>query len=281
MGAETGLVSRGPHAGSKGIEFTLKGQKDCLRVLLETGVDPDYRNREKYTALHIAARVPNRTDCAELLISSAADVDAKGPRGETPLLRSVNHGNIAMVGLLLGHRASPHITDNSGLTPLCYVRPDGDLPTIKLLCANGADVNFLNGQDTTPLISAATSGNLDLVKFLIDNGAKVDKNNRDGHTALFRAAKRGHVKVFRALLDRGADIHFKNWKGHDILYACTTGGRGNKEIEKLCLDARKKELKSRELDEVVEIDRAIGKFNHPPSLFPVSLSGEDGQTSYW
>ncbi|MBI1276370.1 hypothetical protein GC177_10450 [bacterium] len=96
------------------------GTADDVRAILERGMDPNIASPEGLTALHLAA---SRNDdeaipIAELLVAKGANLEARDPKGNTPLHLAINSGRAKMVWWLLSKGADFYATDTSGLTPL-------------------------------------------------------------------------------------------------------------------------------------------------------------------
>lgn len=82
-----------------------------MRYLLESGADPNTRDRDGVTPLLIA--VDQRfTDGARLLLAGRADINLQNRSGETPLIKAVQLRDQAMVRLLVERGANPDIADN-------------------------------------------------------------------------------------------------------------------------------------------------------------------------
>ena len=177
----------------------------------------DPSDNEGLSALHQAAR---RGDAEEVrrLLSSGADVAARGPRGETPLL-------MAMAGnaedAIVRSTAPPDQADNWSIAKArarerqTRGRPDPQrgpmqfAEVTRLLLAHGADPSAATKDGLTPLYLAAQAGNARLVSLLIDAKADVNALHRPrgllAHTPIVVAAGSGDVDVVRMLLDAGAD----------------------------------------------------------------------------
>lgn len=96
---------------------------------------------DKYgaTALHYAVD-RNNLAIVRILLKAGADIDARDPNGNTPLLRNIirydnkDHAGWVMVRLLLEEGATPNIRNNAGYTALTLKRKGrAKKPTIKLL----------------------------------------------------------------------------------------------------------------------------------------------------
>jgi glycerophosphodiester phosphodiesterase len=89
-----------------------------IELLVDAGVDVNYRDQQDETALHIAARF-GYTECAEILLK-APGVNreiAEKTFGWTPLFIACVDGHLPVVELLLAAGANPSKSDASGWTP--------------------------------------------------------------------------------------------------------------------------------------------------------------------
>ena len=117
------------------------------------------------------------------------------PAGQTPFVRAALAGDIAVMRLLLEHRADPNIPTLAGVTALMsaagigwvprqtYTEPkESLLEAVKLCVEHGADVNAANLKGFTALHGAAYRGLDDVVRFLVQKGAKLDAKDSEGRT---------------------------------------------------------------------------------------------------
>jgi ankyrin repeat protein len=109
------------------------GQKDIAELLLAHGAKDENGGMPLYLAV-----ANNHKDVVELLLTSNADVNAKGFLGQMPL-DAVGQKDIAE--LLLAHGAEVNAKDNQGKTPLFWAAFDGHKNVVEVLLANKADVN--------------------------------------------------------------------------------------------------------------------------------------------
>ncbi|MGZ8229285.1 MAG: ankyrin repeat domain-containing protein [Burkholderiales bacterium] len=143
----------------------------------------------------IAARAA-ALDVLKYLISIKADVNARTPVNETPLM------------------LASFFFDETLQGPRAFERHE---QAVRLLVAAGADLeNYPHNY--TALSYAAYQGNERVVRFLIEKGARVNADARNGgsyvNTPLMMAAIQGHESVVRLLLRAGADADVRIYGGH-------------------------------------------------------------------
>ncbi|RFA26225.1 hypothetical protein CAI21_17235 [Alkalilimnicola ehrlichii] len=113
----------------------IAGQVEVVNVLLNSGVDPDWRDSNGATAL-LAAAACERLDMVELLIEAGADVNAHNNDGLDPLIQAIVLGDIDIVLALLnaGFDLSQSRLVN-GLGPRDVAERVGNDEILKLLYA--------------------------------------------------------------------------------------------------------------------------------------------------
>jgi ankyrin repeat protein len=117
------------------------------------------------------------------------------PAGQTPFVRAALAGDVAVLRLLLEHRADPNIPTLAGATALMSAAGIGWVPrqtftepkesileAVRLCVEHGADVNAANAKGFTALHGAAYRGLDDVVQFLVQKGAKLDAKDSEGRT---------------------------------------------------------------------------------------------------
>jgi ankyrin repeat protein len=158
------------------------GKLSDAEAALAAGADPNARDDQLYTPLHLAARGGN-TDLARLLIDKGADPNAKDDDHRTPL----------------------HLAVLSGHTDLA-----------RLLIEKGVDVNAKNRWQQTPLHGAASSGHTDAGRLLIDKGADPTARDDEQRTPRQYAVSAGYADLARLLTEKGADVQKPDSAGADF-----------------------------------------------------------------
>jgi ankyrin repeat protein len=224
----------------------LHGDTESVRLLLESGADPNMRNDAGATALMWATDNAEKT---RLLLERGAEVNAKSENGRTPLLIAARRfGSAPVVKLLLEHGADPSgkSADIFGdITPLTEAARVGDAEVMRMLIARGAKPKsagplalhfamrsncaqcadmLIPGLDQKDLSMASNFlappfGDGLATKALLDRGA--DANTRDpvGRTTLMLAAASDFlpVETVKTLINKGADIQARSSDGQTAL----------------------------------------------------------------
>jgi ankyrin repeat protein len=118
------------------------------------------------------------------LLARGANPDAPDDDGRPPLVSAVLGGSVALVGLLLEHKADVNAADPHGWTALHFAAQDFLPQMASLLLAKGADANAKDDEGNTPLWRAVffARGRDELVRLLRKHGARDDVANRAGET---------------------------------------------------------------------------------------------------
>jgi ankyrin repeat protein len=158
----------------------------------------------------IAARA-GALDVLQYLIKAGADLNARTPTGETPLMLAAFFGEEGET-TSPRHEAAVRLLVNAGAavenephyyTPLSYAAYQGRARTLRYLLERGAAVNanVYNGVTwvNTPLMMAAIMGHVDCALLLLDAGADPRVRVKDGLTARGLAIKYQHARLARIL----------------------------------------------------------------------------------
>jgi ankyrin repeat protein len=150
---------------------------------LARGFDPNARNPQGQTALHLALRDNSPQVVESLLKRTNLDVDALNAAGETPLMLAALRGQLEWVRRLLERGAKMHF---DGWSPIHYAATGPEPRVVALLLDRGAPIEALSPNRTTPLMMAAGYGAEANVDLLLARGADPKRrNDRDFDAAAF------------------------------------------------------------------------------------------------
>ena len=193
-----------------------------------------------YTALNLASRF-GHFDVVRLLLESGADPNLTGRDGYSPLEFAVGRGNVEIENILLSHGAFPlnshqlkraQKAKNRNLLAACSEQ-NCDLGDVERLLHAGADINTTSTEDSDTAVNlAAKSANQNLVSFLLENGANPDIRNAEHKAALEIALEQGHTKVTNLLI------------AHRSLQQSMSHLENNEEVNDVRQNLRKKNLTS-------------------------------------
>src|SRR5262245_55402423 len=190
-------------------DAAMRGDRDAVRNLLKQGADVNAAQGDGMTALHHAAEHGDAA-MVEMLVYAGANVGAMTRIGQyTPLHIACQAGNAPVVQALLkaGANASARTT-NTSVTPLHLAASAGHPDVVKMLLDAGADPNPLDAAwGQTPLIYAAAVNRAEAIKVLLAHGAdpRITTKTVDiqKQSALDRAATERQRKVLEASVVKG------------------------------------------------------------------------------
>lgn len=160
--------------------------------LLLAGVDPNVRDGQRNTALHVAIREESGKAFETLLESPATDVNAINQAGETPLMLAAIKGRLEWAQALVKRGA---LVNEPGWSALHYAAAGPNEHLVRWLLGQGAEVDARSPNGTTPLMMAAGYGGLSGAEVLIAAGADAALRNDLGMTAADFARRAGQDEM--------------------------------------------------------------------------------------
>ena len=151
--------------------FGCLGQLSVVESLVEKhGCDPNVRDVDECTPLHLAMLENHKAMAEKLIKSYKCDVNSQKLSQQhcTPPAWPVNFGYEKIVKMLLEHKVNRDIRNNEKDTPLHSAAFHGHCKVIKLLLTEKSCVKEPKGFDgCTPLHYGATTGQLAIVESLV------------------------------------------------------------------------------------------------------------------
>jgi len=154
-----------------------KGRVNVVKLLLDSGADPNITDEDGAPPLHYAA-LEGHNNVIHMLLDRGADPNIKNEYGSTPLHYAAH--NVGIVQLLLDHGADPNIKDADGETALHIAALRGHQDAMQVLLGKGADPNIKNLNTDTPLSLVLIDSEIDdanerrtVAQILLDGGANV------------------------------------------------------------------------------------------------------------
>lgn len=138
--------------------YQITAKKECLRLLLEYGADPNLKNDRGCTALEVSILwcLP---DLVKLLLIHGADPNLKDSRGITPLMKTA----------ILGIRDARPVEDK--------------LKIIMHLINSGAELDAISPEGKTALMYATGNSRIEIVELLVSSGASLSIRDSSGNRA--------------------------------------------------------------------------------------------------
>lgn len=195
------INNRDPN-GNTPLHFAILTEADpaVIRTMLRIGANPNLRNIDERTPLHLAAMHASSGDAIAALLNYNADIDARiqrnwdwttGVTGTTALhLAARRDGGTNAVGaLLLGGADINARAAGTGRTPLHFAATLIDAGTMDLLRRAGAEADYKDNDGNSALhIAASETRSSYIVYLLLLAGGSVDAPNNDETTPLMLAA---------------------------------------------------------------------------------------------
>ena len=192
---------------------TYHKKEEIVKMLIDAGVDVDFRGNSKYTALMVAS-MREEEEIVEMLIDAGADVNIKNENSDTALSLTSNEEIIDM--LIAGGAVET--------TPLIIAAQNDDLDLALESINDGVDLNFKNRFKLTALMLASLNGFYGIVELLTTFKAKLNLENIRGETALILASKNGHSNVVNLLIDSRSDINIQTKDNDTALILASQNG---------------------------------------------------------
>jgi CDK inhibitor PHO81 len=182
-----------------GIPITVVWPSLSTNVFAENPKTIDLIDHDNFTPL-IHSIIHNHLECAKTLLARSARIDPASETDHVPLNLACEHGSIAIVELLLKHKAQI-MADAEGLYPQHLVARSGQTPELLLLLKRySADLDQTDKlYGWTPLFHAASEGNVPCLRALLE--LRVDPNILDEKDlpAMYYAAWEGHLECMKLL----------------------------------------------------------------------------------
>ena len=189
-----------------------KGNSEDVVRLLRDGADINHSSGVYGTALAAAAKHGDLT-LVQLLLDEGANVNAKHGLYGTALHQAVVHRHEAVISRLLEYGAKIEFQTSRGpRSALHRAMSNGNVAIVRLLLAHKANINatsevLVNGEihsNITPCEVAAGMGHEVILKLLLQRGA--DINAGKGQAALRIAKRFGHERIVDLLHEYGARL---------------------------------------------------------------------------
>ena len=169
------------------------------------GSNPNTRNADGYTLLHIAAELGHLA-MADLLVKAGADLEARAEEHAlTPLLVAVANEQTQMAMNLVSLGSNINATDDAGASALHIAASNNNVALMLALIKKGARIDLQSADGWTPLHSAVGFSKLYAIIALVRFGADVNSRDSDGDTPLITAVSLGYVDCVQQLLAAGAN----------------------------------------------------------------------------
>ena len=186
-----------------------EGDLETVRAELAGGVDIDAVNRQRRTAIMLAA-TNKHYDVVEHLIAAGADIDRQDETCFNPFLYACVHGDLRLVQMMVAAGTDLELVTRFGGNGITPAAEKGHLEIVQeLLETTEINVNHTNWVGWTPLLEAIVLGDggerqQRIVKLLLDAGASPHMTDKYGVPPLQLARQKGFDEIAQLLVQAGA-----------------------------------------------------------------------------
>ena len=186
------FVSARPTCSSSGLHGAAE-RNDAAAVLaaLVAGGNPNARDADSYTPLHLSAGMGSGNALSALLADARTDAEATDDVGETALHLAAAAGRLEAVRQLLAHGVRVDAASHEGYTPLHMAAQHGELDAARLLLEAGASPRAESRALATPLHWAAHHSNAEVFMLLLAKGGQLQAKDASGTTPLALVSENG------------------------------------------------------------------------------------------
>ncbi|MFF2177506.1 ankyrin repeat domain-containing protein [Lysinibacillus sp. NPDC058147] len=194
---------------SKFLEAAEAGDIDTLNDYLKQGIDINSRNKQKRTAILIAA-MNDQLEAVKFLIMEGADIDLQDQICLNPFLYGCINGKLELVKMMIEANADLERLTRFGGVGVHPASEKGFVEVVReLVTKTDINVNHTNICGWTPLIEAILLNDgeekqQEIVQLLIDHGADTQLVDQYGVTPLAMAREKGFTEIEKILLEAGA-----------------------------------------------------------------------------
>ncbi|OOQ83264.1 hypothetical protein PEBR_35215 [Penicillium brasilianum] len=152
-----------------------------------------------FGTIHQAAS-RGRHETIKVLLESGADPDEVDERGWGPLHFAADKGHWNIARLLLEKGATPGLINGSCMTPLDYAVSGGNLEIVRLLLECDALLaDRFTGKSTHPLLVATTREDIPMIRLLLSAKVRTTVSDIHGQTPVHLAVKQGNLEICKLL----------------------------------------------------------------------------------
>jgi len=173
------------------------GDRDTLQRFLQQGIDINARNKQKQTAILLAA-MNDQLETVKFLIQEGADINLQDQICLNPFLYGCINGKLELVKIMLQANTDLERLTRFGGVGVHPASEKGFVEVVReLVTKTDINVNHTNICGWTPLIE-------EIVRLLVGHGADTQLVDQYGVTPLAIAREKGFPAIEKILLEAGA-----------------------------------------------------------------------------
>ena len=195
------------------------GHANIVKILLESGLNPNQRNGQGATPLIVAAE-HGRSEVVEQLLAVRLKIDATDTHNGTALHYAIRFGHEDIVLRLLDSGCNKHIRGFDGYSPVSLALNNNRGRTVEKLADLKSRWNTDRESVDRLLVSKCAQGQNRIVRYLVSKGGRADRLLR-GTTAFVAAMRYADEEMLITLLEARADVKQTNEKEISPLMAAS------------------------------------------------------------
>ena len=186
------------------VRAIIKNKQESLQVMLDSGVDINWRDSNDNTLLHTALR-EQKTEIIQILLERGADINVTR-NGEPLFLTAIKAGNDECIRTLMHHEGLDyHAKNEQGEGAMHVAAQCGKIEVMVFLAKKaGIALNVKDAAGRTPLHHAAITGRLQVVTQMVNiKFLNVNELDDDKKTPLYYAKREGNTQCAELLREAG------------------------------------------------------------------------------
>ena len=191
-----------------------------VKMLVDEGANPSYKNRSGVTALMLAAKTNKNDKILRYIAEHAGDLNPNNQdsQGDTALMYAINNASVSALRVLLEYGANPDAANDDGMDAYMYAVQKGAENHLKILLEGGRAPSWgkTNSTGLNIFMLAATKKKTGMLHTLLSSYNEIDiaKPLPNGELPLAWAMKTGQsTEIIKLIIGKhDADGNIANVK---------------------------------------------------------------------